>query len=264
MPETRDIPKGLKKIADDIDAGRPPKDYKPEVLDAIYKYVKTGEGGDNPAIKKMLSSFAPPAPPPPPPKTAEQIAAEDAFNKDLQGARGMSNPDDGIQRYNDAAKFGYYRRKITEELKKRNPEAWAKIEPKWKEQAMDPTRNNYNAQARGRVAFDADQGKTRLSEDEVKAITGKDYEEFKAIRNKYAWSNNNGISRASMDGFGFEDLSPLLSESSVDSNGQYYKPEYDGNELYVDTNIPSLSHLVKKKKPAVAAAPGQVLAKQQP
>jgi len=148
--------------------------------------------------------------------------------------------------------MGYWRGKLVEQLKAKNPEAAMKIQEQLK--ALQATPETNTSQARQRATFKDGQG-IRLSKDELKQAVGKDYEDFEKIRSTSA-NFNNGLSEnsaATMEGFGWDDVAPTVNASWKDSGGQYYNPTYNGTELEVDTNIPSLAHLVKKKKAATAA-----------
>lgn len=63
MPDP--TPKALARIAEEMDAGSSTEKlvatygYKPDVLQKIYNYVKTGEGSDDPVIKKLSGPIAP-------------------------------------------------------------------------------------------------------------------------------------------------------------------------------------------------------------
>jgi hypothetical protein len=241
MPENKDVPKAFKRIVEDMDAGKPVKDYKPEVLDAIYNYVKTGKGGDNPVLQKLAGILTGPAPVP--------AKADDPAEK--------------FAPINDGAKMNYWRGKLVEKLKDKNPEAYSKIQPLLQNLQQDAVTNN--SQARHRVLFEHGRD-IGLSKDEIKATLGKDYEDFTRVRSQQA-NFNNGLSENSaetMDKFTWEDMAPTINAGWKDNKGQYYDPTYDGKELNIDTNIPALANLVKKKKPAGMATAAPALAKQYP
>jgi len=182
-------------------------------------------------------------------KTASQMKAEKEFGN--------------IERYNDEAKNTYFRKKLSEVMAAKNPKAWYLISQKWADLAKDPV--SHNSQARQRASFEVDKGQTRLSKEELQSILGSDYEEFMRLR-KANNAFNTGLVRNTeeeMQGFGFDDLASTMYGGTWEdkASGRYYRPEYEDGELYVDTNIPSLSHLVRKKKKADG---GNSVAKQAP
>jgi hypothetical protein len=167
-----------------------------------------------------------------------------------------------VEGLNENAKSAYFRAKLAKAIASKNPAAWQEISKKWGELSKDPV--TATAQVRQRASFDIDKGKTKLSKDELKSLLGGEYEEFMRLRNKYS-AFNTGLSpnsAATMEEFGFDDLAPTIEGGTWEDvlSGMYYKPEYDEQgELYVDTNIPELSHLVKKKSKVKDS-----IAKQQP
>lgn len=170
----------------------------------------------------------------PPVEPPKKITAEEKYN---------------VSELNENAKSAYFREKLAQAMAQKNPTAWAEISKKWGELSKDPV--TATAQARQRASFDVDKGQTKLSQDELRALLGGEYDEFSRLRGKYS-SFNTGLMKNSekeMSEFGFDDLAPTLSGGTWEDvlSGMYYKPKYEGGELLVDTNIPELSHLIKKK-----------------
>ncbi len=249
------VPQHIQDIYDQINAGESVETMaaktkmKPEVIQQIFQSVKSG-------------------------MTPEDIMKDPILNKVYGYTQTDRNQQTGdatsqYEKYDDGAKYGYYKKKLTEALAKKAPEKWAKIAPVWTQMAKDEVQKpGYNnAQSRQRVAQEVDKGETRLNPDELKQLLGKDFDEFNRIRKAYH-SFNNGISQNSekdMAGFGFEDLAPRVSESLGVSDGTYYRPNYDGNELSVETNIPGLQSRIKKRKQlATLGTAGTAVAKQAP
>lgn len=192
-------------------------------------------------------------------------AIENMPNDDIKktaNKRPLNEDVGDVEAFNDSAKAAYYRQKLMGKMAEKNPKMWHLISEKWSELAKDPT--THNSQARQRVSFDLDKGNTRLTNDELRAALGLGYDEFQKLRMEQGFQNN-GVSDNSakeMESFGFDDLASIQKPSSWEdrSRGLYYKPEYDGEEVYIDTNVPSLKNLVKKKQEQIKNA----VAKQAP
>ncbi len=155
-----------------------------------------------------------------------------------------------VEALNRQAKNAFFRRKLAQAMAQKNPKAWEQIAAKWSEMSADPV--THTAQARQRVSFDVDKGQTKLTKDELKKILGEDYDEFVQLR-KETGAYNTGVVKNpeyEMEGFGFDDLAPTIQAGTWEDalNNLYYKPEYEDGEMYIDTNIPQLQHLIKKRK----------------
>jgi hypothetical protein len=165
-------------------------------------------------------------------------------------AKSESEDEIGSEALNRQAMNTYFRKKMAGIMAKKNPQAWEQISKKWSELSKDPVQNN--AQARQRVSWEYDQGRTRLSEEELRQELGDEYDLFMELRRENS-SYNTGITKNSeetMRGFGFDDLAPTIYSGTYEdrSRGAFYKPSYDGKKLVVETNIPKLSKLAGKTK----------------